>query len=62
MLILREEFEVPDDLMHLDEKKKRLEVASWVLEDLAPSLPFKCYLVEEYPTADRLEVERDPLN
>lgn len=62
MRLLRERFEVPEDLMHLDEKRKRLEVASWVLEDLAPSLPFKCFLVEEYPTADRLEVEREPLN
>jgi len=39
-----------------------LEVAPWVLEDLAALLPFRCYLVEEYPTADRLEVERQPLN
>ncbi len=57
-----EEQEVPPELFKLDEKRKRLEVASWVLEDLADILPFRCYLVEEYPTADRLEVERQPLN
>lgn len=57
-----QEQEVPPELFRLDEKRKRLEVASWVLEDLAPILPFRCYLVEEYPTADRLEVERQPLN
>ena len=57
-----EEQEVPPELFNLDEKRKRLEVAPWVLEDLAPVLPFRCYLVEEYPTADRLEVERQPLN
>ena len=57
-----EEQEVPPELFYLDEKRKRLEVASWVLEDLASVLPFRCYLVEEYPTADRLEVERQPLN
>jgi len=57
-----EEQEVPPELYELDEKRKRLEVASWVLEDLAAVLPFRCYLVEEYPTADRLEVERQPLN
>ncbi|MCX6650093.1 MAG: radical SAM protein [Methanomassiliicoccales archaeon] len=62
MRILREEHDVPEELLHLDEKRKRLEVASWVLEDLAPSLPFKCFLVEQYPTADHLEVEREPLN
>ena len=57
-----EEQEVPPELYQLDEKRKRLEVAIWVLEDLADVLPFRCYLVEEYPTADRLEVERQPLN
>lgn len=57
-----EEQEVPPELYELDEKRKRVEVASWVLEDLAAVLPFRCYLVEEYPTADRLEVERQPLN
>ena len=56
------EMEVPEELMFLDRKRKRLEVASWVLEDLAAELPFRCFLVEEYPTADRLEVEREPLN
>ena len=60
--LLIEEHDVPPELMHLDEKRKRLEVASWVLEDLASRLPFQCYLVEEYPTADHLEVEREPLN
>ncbi|MHC1680942.1 MAG: radical SAM protein [Methanomassiliicoccales archaeon] len=57
-----QEQEVPPELFKLDDKRKRLEVASWVLEDLAAVLPFRCYLVEEYPTADRLEVERQPLN
>ncbi len=57
-----EEQEVPPELYQLDERRKRLEVAIWVLEDLADVLPFRCYLVEEYPTADRLEVERQPLN
>ncbi|HUT28128.1 MAG TPA: radical SAM protein [Methanomassiliicoccales archaeon] len=62
MRLLEKEYEVPLELMFLDEKRKRLEVASWVLEDLASRLPLQCYLVEEYPTADRLEVEREPLN
>lgn len=62
MRSLQEGYGVPAELMSYDEKRKRLEVASWVLEDLAPALPFKCFLVEEYPTADRLEVEREPLN
>ncbi len=60
--ILSEEYDVPDVLMNLDEERNRLEVAPWVLEEIASELPFRCYEVEEYPTADRLEVERAPLN
>jgi len=33
-----------------------------VNEEIAEELPYRCYEVEEYPTADRLEVERAPLN
>ncbi len=61
MKLLKEELEVPDELMAFDTEKKRVEVASWVLEEIADQLPFDSYLVEEYPTADRLEVEREPL-
>jgi pyruvate formate-lyase activating enzyme-like uncharacterized protein len=56
------EYEVPAELIHIDNAKKRLEVASWVLEEIAEEVPYKCYVVEEYSTADRLEVERMPLN
>jgi len=60
-LLLKEVFDVPAKLMHFDEEKKRLEVAPWVLEEIAGKLPFASFIVEEYPTADRLEVERTPL-
>ena len=59
---LREEYDVPDQLMFIDRDNDRLEVASWVLEEIADELPFKCCISEQYPTADRLEVERIPLN
>jgi pyruvate formate-lyase activating enzyme-like uncharacterized protein len=59
--LLRTEYEVPEELMRKDEEKKRVEVAPWVLEEIAPLLPYDSFLVEEYPTADRLEVEREPL-
>ncbi|HVL48860.1 MAG TPA: hypothetical protein VM889_09910, partial [Candidatus Thermoplasmatota archaeon] len=42
--------------------RDRLEVAPWVLEEIAEEIPFPCYLSEVYPTADELEVERTPLN
>jgi len=59
--LLRNEYDVPDELMFIDPVRKRMEIASWIVEEIATELPFKCYIVEEYPTADRLEVERIPL-
>jgi len=59
--LLREEYDVPDELMFIDVVRKRMEIAPWIVEEIASELPFKCYIVEEYPTADRLEVERIPL-
>jgi pyruvate formate-lyase activating enzyme-like uncharacterized protein len=58
---LGQEFRVPARLLWIDREKRRLEVAPWVLEEIAPELELECYIVEEYPTADRLEVERTPL-
>ena len=59
--LLRNEYEVPDELMFLDTERKRIEIASWIVEEIGAELPYECYIVEEYPTADRLEVERMPL-
>jgi hypothetical protein len=58
---LHENFDVPKKLMHYDDEKSRLEVASWVLQETTALLPFDSFIVEEYPTADRLEVERERL-
>ena len=49
-------------MIFIDSERNRIEIASWIVEELADELPFKCYISEEYPTADRLEVERIPLN
>jgi pyruvate formate-lyase activating enzyme-like uncharacterized protein len=59
--LLRNEYDVPDELMFIDLERNRMEIAPWIVEEIASELPFKCYIVEEYPTADRLEVERIPL-
>jgi pyruvate formate-lyase activating enzyme-like uncharacterized protein len=59
--LLRDKFDVPPELFRKDKERKRVEVAPWVLEDIFSELPFESFLVEEYPTADRLEVEREPL-
>jgi pyruvate formate-lyase activating enzyme-like uncharacterized protein len=60
-LRLRSEYDVPMDLMRPDPGRKRLEIAPWILEELFPELGLDCYIVEVYPTADHLEVERRPL-
>jgi len=57
--LLMETYEVPEDLLHWDESRGRLEVAPWVLRELEGQLPFESFIIEEYPTADRLEVERE---
>jgi hypothetical protein len=47
--------------MAYDRRKRRVEVAPWILERIAPVLGRKAFIVEEYPTADGLEVERSSL-
>jgi pyruvate formate-lyase activating enzyme-like uncharacterized protein len=62
--VLQKTNKIPSHLLHLDYEKERIEVAAWVLEKIAPTLTkqgYHCFIVEEYPTADRLEVERTPL-
>jgi pyruvate formate-lyase activating enzyme-like uncharacterized protein len=59
--MLGDEFNVPSNLIHRDEKRKRLEVAPWILQRISAELPYDSFIVEEYPTADHLEVERERL-
>jgi pyruvate formate-lyase activating enzyme-like uncharacterized protein len=54
-------FRVPRDLLAAVPGRKRVEIAPWVLEEIAAELPWPSYVVEEYPTADALEVERQRL-
>ena len=49
---------VPVDLIRLDAARRRIEIAPWILEAIAPRLGRPSFVVEEYPTADGLEVER----
>jgi len=58
---LRKRHGVPARFLAYDRRRRRLEVAPWVVEKVAPAFPGRCFLVEEYPTADGLEVERMPL-
>jgi len=62
--ILQKTYHIPPHHLFIDEEKKRVELAAWLLEKTAKQLTMQghhCYIVEEYPTADRLEVERTPI-
>ncbi|MCK4757992.1 MAG: 4Fe-4S cluster-binding domain-containing protein [Thermoplasmata archaeon] len=58
---LADQYDIPDDLIRYDSEKDRVEMAAWILEEIAGELDGQCFIVEEYPTADRLEVERQPV-
>ncbi|VVB62357.1 4Fe-4S single cluster domain protein [uncultured archaeon] len=63
--ILQETYNVPLNLLFIDTEKKRVELAAWLLQKIAPKLTkleYHCFIVEEYPTVDRLEVERTPVS
>lgn len=64
MADLKEEFEIPEDLMYLDRDKMRLETSIEVAKTLSKlnrRKGIKYMLVEEYPTFDRLETDVLPL-
>ncbi len=58
---LRQRYRVPAELVAAVPARNRVEVAPWVLEEIAAKLPWPSFVVEEYPTADALEVERQRL-
>ncbi len=53
-------FEVPKEMVGVNEG--RVEIAPWILEEIASRIEEKAFIIEVYPTEDRLEVERAPLN
>ncbi len=62
--LLKLEYNIPDKFIFVDNEKNRIEISFWILEKIAKDLTkkrCKCFIIEEYPTADRLEVERIPL-
>ncbi len=57
-------FSIKHNYIFQNKIKNRIEVAAWILEKISSKLKkqgYQCYIVEEYPTADALEVERIPL-
>ena len=67
--VLQNQFDVPPDLMNIDESRKRIEIAPWVLEEIADSLrealagtqELELGIAFEYPTWDRLQTMFNPL-
>ncbi|WP_175059231.1 radical SAM protein [Thermococcus sp. 2319x1] len=61
--LLVNEAEVPEEWLYINTKKGRIEMPIEVAEELADAIEgdVKFYIVEEYPTWDRIEVERIPL-
>lgn len=58
---LKTNYDVPDELMFVDRDRNLIETAPWILEEIGEELPYRCYIVEVYPTEDKLEVERIPI-
>jgi len=58
---LRKRFDIPKRYIEPNQEMRRVEIASWILEDIAKELAYKTFIIEEYPTADRLEVERESI-
>lgn len=61
---LKNVYDISQDLLFYNEEKRQIETAVSILERIAPDLIRKkilCYIVEEYPTSDSLEVSRFPL-
>ena len=62
--LIRREFDVEESDIFVNQEKGRIEIGIWILEKIAGDLKkqgFQCFMIEEYPTADSLEVERVPL-
>jgi pyruvate formate-lyase activating enzyme-like uncharacterized protein len=61
---LKDKFHLPSNTFFINEHQKRIEVHIDILEKLAQNLSrqgYRCFIIEEYPTADKLEVERIPV-
>ncbi|MFX1264363.1 MAG: radical SAM protein [Promethearchaeota archaeon] len=67
---LEADFDVPLDLMHVDMLRNRIEIAGWILTEIAEELKGRLTgnginhelgIVVEYPSWDRLQTQFDPL-
>ena len=67
--ILTTEFDVPDDLMNIDRQRARIEIAPWIIDEIAnelkrlidPMPKIELGIAFEYPSWDRLQTMFNPL-
>jgi len=62
--LLKKEFNINNNQFLINQEKKRVELNILILQEISSNLKkqdLECFIVEEYPTADGLEVERIPL-
>jgi len=59
---IRKEHNIPKKFIEFDEQKKQILINPLILTEIHEHLPYKCAIVKEYPTWDRMIVELDPLN
>lgn len=62
--LLLKDYKIKNYEIYINKEKNRIEINPVLLEKIAQNLKkigLKCYIIEEYPTADRLEVERTPI-
>ncbi|MFW6064588.1 MAG: radical SAM protein [Candidatus Natronoplasma sp.] len=58
---IKGKYDIEEDIIWYDERDDQVVCSLALLEDIYPMIDGKCFGVEIYPTADRLEVERWPL-
>jgi pyruvate formate-lyase activating enzyme-like uncharacterized protein len=67
--ILHRQLEVPKDMLNIDMQRKRVEIAPWILEDIAEAVRevledvkhLEMGVAYEYPSWDRLQTRFDPV-
>jgi pyruvate formate-lyase activating enzyme-like uncharacterized protein len=62
--LLQTMFQLLPNTLYVSKENNRIELHPYILEKIARKLSkkgYKCFIIEEYPTADKLEVERIPL-
>ncbi len=63
--ILQEKYNIKKTNFYLNKKENQIEISIEKIREISSDLKkydAKCYIIEKYPTADGLEVERIPLN